>query len=506
MSLEQEAKLAATAAFQLPPMGGLVNGATAATRPRVELEATYYDTAQLHLARWGVTLRHRTGETGPAWTLKLPGTATDETLERQELRFAGDRLAVPREAADLVRAYVRGRALKPVARLHTSRNPIEIRELDGTLLAEIVDDAVSVHVGRRVTRRFREIEIETKSHGRRGRQALRSAVGRLTAAGCGDEQPMPKLIRAIGARALRPAEVVLPDLGAHPEPADLARHAVAGSVVQLLRQDAFVRLGDDEEGVHKFRVATRRLRSDLATFDNFFDRDQAEWLREELRWLGNVVGRVRDSHVLAGNLQRAVNTLPAEDVTLAQPLLKRLRRQARNARVSMLAVLRSERYDRVLDGLVRAAVTGSQPPRRGGVRQRRKHRDAMIMNNLVRKRWRGLANAVDALGPDPPDAALHDVRIRAKRCRYTAEAVTPAAGERAARFTVAVSRLQAVLGEHQDSVVAERWLREAADAMPVSRVVAGELIAHQRTERTRLRAEWPSVWKTVSAKRLRAGL
>lgn len=54
---------------------------------------------------------------------------------------------------------------------------------------------------------------------------------------------------------------------------------------------------------------------------------------------------------------------------------------------------------------------------------------------------------------------------------------------------MAVSRLQTTLGEHQDTVVAERWLREAADATPVSRLAAGELVAHQRAARSRLRAE-----------------
>jgi CHAD domain-containing protein len=485
-------------------MDGLVTGATAVARPRLELEATYYDTAEFQLARWGVTLRHRTGEPGVAWTLKLPGAAAGQALERQELGFAGDRTAIPREAADLVRAYVRGRALIPVARLRTSRNPIDIREPDGTLLAEIVDDAVSVHVGRRMTHRFREIEIETKDDGRKGRDVLRSAVDRVTAAGCKGEQPMPKLIRAIGARASRPAEVVVPDLGAHPRPDELARHAIAGAVVQLLQHDAAVRLGEDEESVHKFRVATRRLRSDLGTFAAFFDGEQEEWLREELRWLGNEVGRLRDTHVLAGNLQRAIDALPNDDVSLGQHVLKRLWRQARKARESVLAALRSERYDRLLDELVRTAGAGQPLPE--GASQRHRKRDARIMNDLVRKRWGRLADAVDALGDDPPDSALHDVRIKAKRCRYTAEAVTPVAGERAARFAVAVSRLQTVLGDHQDAVVAERWLREAADAMPVSRLVAGELIAHQRAERARLRAEWPSVWTTVSAKRLRIRL
>jgi hypothetical protein len=55
MSLEREAKLAATAALRMPPVDGLVVGATAATRPVVDLQATYDDTADFRLARWGVT-------------------------------------------------------------------------------------------------------------------------------------------------------------------------------------------------------------------------------------------------------------------------------------------------------------------------------------------------------------------------------------------------------------------------------------------------------------------
>jgi CHAD domain-containing protein len=124
-------------------------------------------------------------------------------------------------------------------------------------------------------------------------------------------------------------------------------------------------------------------------------------------------------------------------VSLGQHL-KRLRRQARNARKSVLAALRSERYDRLLDALVRTAGSG-QPLPEGALRRHRK-RDAMTMNNLVRTRWRRLAAAVEALGDDPPDSALHNVTIKAKRCRYTAEAVTPVAGERVARFAVAVGR------------------------------------------------------------------
>jgi CHAD domain-containing protein len=225
-------------------------------------------------------------------------------------------------------------------------------------------------------------------------------------------------------------------------------------------------------------------------------------LCEALRWLGIEVGRLRDNHVLASKLRRDIDALPADDGALAEQLLERLHRQARAARQSMLAALRSERYIRLLDGLIRLAGSMQPLPERAQAHQRA--RDAVMVNRLIRRSWRRLAAAVDALGDDPPDAALHEVRIKAKRCRYTAEALTPGAGERAARFAEAVSRLQTVLGDHQDTVVAERWLREAAAAAPATRLVAGELIAHQRAERARRRAEWPSVWEAVSAKRLRA--
>jgi CHAD domain-containing protein len=501
MSLEREAKLIATAAFRMPPMDGLIAGTIEVTRPVQELEATYYDTADLRLARWGVTLRYRTGEDGLPWTLKLPGAVTDQTVERQELRFAGDSESVPREAADLVLAYRRRRALAPVARLHTRRTPIEIRGPDGSLVAEIVDDLVAVHVGRRVTRRFREIEVEVKDDTRNAQAVLRAAVRRLTAAGCSNGQPVLKLIRALGARASHPADVVVPILGPHPPPSALARNAITRSVVQLVQMDAIVRLGEDEEGVHKFRVATRRLRSDLGTFAAYVQWPDTDLVREELRWVGIEVGRLRDNHVLTGNLQRAIETLPDDDRAQAERIVGRLRRQARGARESMLVTLRSDRYIRLIDRLV--ALTGTRQPPRGRA-QGRRDEDPSAVTQPVRRAWRRLSDAVQALGEDPPDTALHQVRIRAKRCRYAAEAVSPAVAKRAAQFAEGVSQLQTVLGNHQDTVVAERWLRETAEAMPASRVVAGELIAQQRAERARLRAAWPAVWKAVSAKRLRA--
>ena len=95
------------------------------------------------------------------------------------------------------------------------------------------------------------------------------------------------------------------------------------------------------------------------------------------------------------------------------------------------------------------------------------------------------------------------VRIRAKRCRYAAEAVAPVCGRQAYRFAAAIAAVQDILGDHQDTVVAEAWLRANGAALSPACVAAGELIAAQRRERTRLRSKWPKAWKRASAKKLR---
>ena len=85
MTTELEAKLIPARGFRIPALDGMPSGSVTVVDPVRELDATYYDTPDLELARWGITLRHRRGESGRPWTLKLPGPASDTTLAREEL-------------------------------------------------------------------------------------------------------------------------------------------------------------------------------------------------------------------------------------------------------------------------------------------------------------------------------------------------------------------------------------------------------------------------------------
>jgi CHAD domain-containing protein len=495
--LEREVKLGAGPAFHLPDLTGAVDGLTVTPPEAVRLETVYYDTPDLRLARWGVSLRHRRGE---GWTLKLSsppsgGARPTAMLERDELIFQGGAKKPPQAAVDVVRAYVRRSELVPVARLSTVRRRIRLVDPKGAKVAEVVDDEVSVRDGRRVAARFREIELEV--FGSDGADGLvPPLMAKLREAGAGLPDPTPKHIRALGPRALEPPEVapipVLPDSTARVA----IRGAIAEAVASLLQHDPIVRTSGDPEGVHQARVATRKLRSHLRTFGPLLDPDWTEPLRSELGWLAMGLGAVRDREVLLDRLRERAKSLPASDAKSAVSLLKGLEVEIGELRKKMIEDLDSQRYVDLLESLVAAAHHPATLPEAD-------QPAGATLPALATTPWRRLRSAVKQLPVSPTDPELHRIRILAKRARYAAEAVAPVAGNDAVAFARAAAKLQTILGEHQDAVTAQAWLRSTRVSGRKA-FVAGELIALERIAAEDARTRWPKIWDSLDRKRLRS--
>lgn len=510
MAIEREVKLGAWAGFALPDLDGVVEHIHAEDRAPRTLTAVYYDTPDLRLARWGVSLRHRSGD-GTGWTVKLPEGENGPALVRRELTVEGPADALPDEASSLVRAYARGASLGPVARMRTVRTGVDLVDAEGTRVAEVVDDEVSVLHGGRVAARFRELEVEIGERAPDG--LLEAVVSSLRRAGAGEPDPTTKVVRALGPRALAPPEIVPMEPGDEASAAAVLRETMAASVVRILRHDAGVRIGDDPEDVHQARVGTRRLRSDLRTFASLLDPGWLAPLREELRWLAGLLGAVRDADVLVERLRAQTATLLETDTAGLAPIFRQLEKQREDARAALLEALVGPRYVALLDSLVAAAQSpaAQSPPYRNGAgrpAKRLAQRPAgKVVPGLAARPWEQLRDAVRSLPADPTDEDLHRVRILAKRARYAVEAAAPVAGKRAASLASALARLQGVLGDHHDAVVAEAWLRAAlVEAGPGVALAGGELIALQRAEASASRERWKKAWTRASKKKLRSWL
>jgi CHAD domain-containing protein len=491
---EREAKLVVGRDFQIPRADRLGQGIASATTETLVQRAVYFDTSDLRLTRSGVSLRFRSDD---GWTVKLPESRNASSLTRTEYAFAGDRGAPPPRALSLVRAWSRTRPVLEIANIETRRRRTRLVDDRGHLLAELDDDDVVGTSAGETRTRFREIEIELAED--TSDSFLEGALRVLRKCGARSARVMSKIARVLGDAAAEPPDV--PDeieLGRNATVSELVRASIVNSLHGLLTRDPELRLGEDPEAVHKARVATRRLRSDLRTLRPIVDPNWSEPLRAELKWLGTALGMVRDADVLLAALARKAERVPDEHQPAAARVQQRLCDARARDRDALLVVLDSDRYARLLDRLVAAAA---QPRLRDTDPHTRAASIATRLGSKPRKRfWR----AVRTLDDPPRDQDLHEVRKRAKHARYAHELLSPILGKPARRVARRFAGVQQVLGDHQDAVVATAWLSDAArDSEERDEAfVAGEVAGLFLEDKQAARARWPEVRKRVRQAKL----
>ncbi len=470
-AIEREVKLDVPEGWTLPDLAGVGGAAAVADAGVHQLAAVYHDTADHRLLAGRATLRRRTGGTDPGWHLKLPGGGPTGT-DRLEVRHDHKRppRAIPADLVALARSRTRGAGLAPVMELATERHAHHLRAPDTSVLAEVVVDEVTATPPGGPAQAWREVEVELVD-GDVG--VLQAVVDALLASGATPAGPS-KLGRALGSP--RAARAPIEDPGST---AGLVLAYLRTQVDALVDNDTRVRL-DTADGVHDMRVATRRLRSTLATHRRRFDPELVAHLRAELKRLGTGLGEARDAEVLGARLVVELAELPElTDAGTARWLGEQVDAAWSRARSALLAELDSDRYLALLDAL-ESLVAGPALPGRAAEGPEPRGARASVRHDLRRVR-RALRDARVARGTPDAATALHQVRKAAKRARYAAEAVVPRVGARAERLALRMEALQDLLGAHQDDVVLRARLRELA-AVAQARSAFGLGVLHERAE------------------------
>ena len=497
--LETERKYEADAQTQLPSLVGLPGVAAESDPAEFRLEAEYFDTEDLRLLRAGITLRRRRGGDDAGWHLKLPAGR----YSRIELHLPpGRSRVVPAELARLVRVHSRGTRLAPVARIDTVRRRRLLLDDDGTSLAEVVDDEVSAQSLGEVTTLlwWREIEVELAGG---GPELLPAADARLREAGLRRSARAAKLERVLAARLPEPAAA--PKLKPGTPAGEVVLAYLSAQADGLKAADPAVRR-DEPDSVHQMRVTSRRLRAVLQTFTGVLDGPATRHLRDELRWLGQVLGEARDAEVFAARLQEAVGSLPAELVIgPVQANLTEYAPRIAAARRAALRAMDSPRYFALLDELDDLLA---QPPLSASAARPA----GVLLGPIARadRRVRVRFRRARQLPPGPDlDVGLHAARKAAKRARYAADVVTPVIGRDAERFSRQMKKIQDVLGSHQDTVVARPVIRDLgirAHLAGDNAFTYGLLYEREACDAVALRQQARHVWKRAARPKFRRWL
>ncbi|WP_439939172.1 CYTH and CHAD domain-containing protein [Nocardia sp. N13] len=501
---EVERTFATSEATALPTLTDVPGVVRVGQPVELDLDATYFDTADLALARQGITLRRRTGGEDDGWHLKVPSGQDTRTELRQPLGTAAR--DVPEPLLEPVRALVRDRDVVPVARVSNRRREQVLCGEDDVVLARLCDDHVSAERLREpgATSSWREWEVELVD----GDVALLDLVeGRLCEAGATPAPGSSKLARTLGDALPPPERGPTEDELRRATVGEALHHRVAEQLAALVEQDRRVRTGDPAS-VHKMRIAARRLRSAMRTFGPVLDKEAVDPVVEDLRWLGQVLSRARDAQVLRERLLALVAGQPAELALgpVATTIDDDLRAAEARGREDALRALADARYFHLLEsleGLVRCPrlAPGADEPARDELPR--------LLKRDAKKLRRAVADVRAATTDDERDAALHEARKKAKRLRYAAESAAPVLGSRAAELGERASTVQDLLGEHQDSVMSRRVLRDhGARAHLEGRngFTFGRLHALEEARGAANVRDFETAWEQLPTRRLRRWL
>jgi len=454
-TVEREIKLAVSDRFRLPKLPGT-------PLPRRRLTSTYYDTPQYDLAHAGITLRHRIERGKQSWQLKLA-----LMKDRQEIELVNRQSVPPPLFRDLLFLLLGQRQLTPVATLRVWRTGVRTR-MDNVPVADVTLDHVSVMKDGTVLQRFRELEIEQVNG---LDSALPDLERQLRRAGAEDHDGRPKLVRALSLVAPSPE----PQPASDASVVDHVKWALARHVRWLIAHDPGTRLGKEPESLHQMRVATRQLRAVLRSARPLLLPEWAESLRDELRWLGRVLGPARDLDVQLAYFREESLALDARDRRPLTQFIGHLEAQRNHVQEVLLNELRSERY---LDLIRRLRQAPHDPT---------VIESTVTLRDLAKQEFTKLRNAIRQAGDSPNNAKIHKTRIRTKRARYAAELAEPTVGKPATRFINKARAVQDVLGTHQDAIQAEAHVRAFLKQSTSARAafVAGRMVERQRQRRER---------------------
>lgn len=237
---------------------------------------------------------------------------------------------------------------------------------------------------------------------------------------------------------------------------DAANKIIASCIPVLRANEPGIIADHDTEFLHDYRVQLRKIRSVLSLFKGVYDDAQTAELKRRFSALAEPTGRSRDLDVYLLKTDEYRRLLPESLRNGLDALFDTFNRQRASEHEGLSHHLRSTAYKREI---TRLAKLFKRPKElKPGA-----HADLAAHEYACRQIWRHyrkVRKAASAIGPDTPDAEIHELRIRCKKLRYLMEFFSPVFPKPALnRLLRPLKRLQEHLGLFNDYSVQQASLR-----------------------------------------------
>jgi len=234
----------------------------------------------------------------------------------------------------------------------------------------------------------------------------------------------------------------------------------------------------DIESLHDFRVALRRLRSDLRAYRPWLGRAASRKIRSALRDLGRATNAGRDAEVQADWLSTADRELPDPVRAGAAGLDARLRKRRAPRAGDLRAALQSP-ADKLLK---RLEFPGGPSPA-----------FAVVYEALLAEHAAAAAARLAAVTHAEQIEEAHEARIAVKRLRYLLEPLVDEIPH-APPLLETVKELQDLLGELHDAHVLDETLADAKASRGLPRSTLAAPAAANQERRDAVFAQLQCRW------------
>ena len=413
-----------------------------ASRPTLTMRDTYYDSPDWMIFRAGFALRVReareaddTGIGETEVTLKSLHRGHGAIARRTEISESvgsarlDEVLARDNGIGGRIRELVGTRTLAALFHVSTRRERQQLLEADTDLpLAEVDLDETSIETPSGQSQEMRRVEVECINA---EPEAVSAFVEQLRDAGQLEPVEVSKFRAGLAAAGLDPpatqqtpgSTAIAPSQPfAAAQLATLRRYFAT-----VLAKEAGVRAGSTQ-AVHEMRVAARHLEVLLRMFRGFGP-GWAVGARPRVHALIKRLGAVRDCDVQLAYLGTVLTSLADEERKAFEPMRERLAAQQDQARARLLHALDSpaiRHWMQEWERHLRAGTPGSTRAQRATT--------AEIARSLVRDAAQTLRKRARRIDEDSAPDDYHEVRIRAKRLRYTLDAFAELYGEAAQSY------------------------------------------------------------------------